>query len=254
MSKAAERVLSVLRTVILAQSPLGVMEIATTSGLNKSTCSRLVRLLEVGEYIEKNPESGKYHAGPTTLGLMATAAKNSELVSVMHPYLERIRGDTHETASLHLRLGTERLCIDAVDTYPPDLTRLAPLGERKPLYLGTSGRIMLAFLDDSTIERASNVAKDAGEDPESLQRQLELARKQRFLFAPSYQDGRHVTLSAPLIRQNSVVAALTVTGLRTRWTLDSAALYAPKLVEHAAMASSVLTHTRMFIPGTALEI
>lgn len=249
MSKAAERVLDVLYAIGVADTPQGVMELAATTGLNKSTCSRLVRLLESHEYVIKDQASRKYRIGPTTLGLLATVSKRSELLRVVHPYLEMIRSESGETTSFHLRVGDERLCIDAVDRVPAQIM-IQPLGIRNPLYVGTSGRVLLANANSKVIERLTEQALLAGHDPDTLRADLDRARVDGFLLSVSYKDSRHVTLSAPLFGDSTAFGCVTVTAPKDRWNQDDARGYADRLLEHAATISSVVTHGRIFIPTT----
>lgn len=216
------------------------------TGLNKSTCSRLLQLLESREMVTRDAESRRYRVGPTMLGLLATISKRSELLRIVHPYLEAIRNESGETTSFHLRVGRERLCIDAVDRVPPQL-HIQPLGIRSPLYVGTSGKVMLAFMSPQELAPLLDWAEAEGANRIDLEAALERTRVDGYLVDLSVKTTRHVTLSAPLFRNSTVFGAVTVTGPLERWTLGVAGSYAPKLREHAEIISSVVTNARVFV-------
>lgn len=246
MSQAAERMLDVLDAIAVAETPLAVMEVASLTGLNKSTCSRLLALLASREYITREADTRRYRVGPTMLGLLATIGKRTELLRIVHPYLEAIRNESGETTSLHLRVGGERICIDAVDRFPPQL-HIQPLGIRSPLHVGTSGRVVMAFMEPQELQLVLKHAAAAGLDPADLQSLLSQAREQGYLSDVSYKTDKHVTLSAPLFQGTQVFGAVTVTGLQERWSISVADGYAKQLRVHAETISSVITGARIFV-------
>lgn len=246
MSQAAERLLDVVETLSLSDTPLTVMEVAGLTGLNKSTCSRLLHLLEKRELVSRDPESKRYRVGPTMLGLVATIAKRSELLRVVHPHLETIRNDVGETTSFHLKVGMTRLCVDAVDRFPPQLY-IQPLGVRNPLYLGTSGLSILAYLASEEIEQQLELAELAGFDRANLTEGLDHVRQHGFLARSSYKVPRYITLSAPLFRQSTAFGSVTITAPSERWTLETAHTHASLLKERADTISSVVTSARVIV-------
>lgn len=246
MSQAAERVLDIIDAIAIADNPLTVMEVTAMTGLNKSTSSRLLKLLESREYVTREQTTKRYRIGPTLLGMLATIGKRTELLRVVHPHLETIRNESGETTSFHIRVGNERLCIDAVDRFPPQL-HIQPLGIRSPLHIGTSGRVIIAFLEDASRTSILNLAAESGVEVGDLNTELAQIKARGYLVDRSHKISNHVTLSAPLFQGTTVFGAVTITGPEERWGLDKAAEYAPQLQSHAETISSVVTGGRIFV-------
>lgn len=250
MSKAAERLLDVIDAISVADAPLAVSEVTQLTGLNKSTASRILQLLADRDYVTRDDDSRRYRVGPTLLGLSATTAKRSELIRIAHPYLEMIRNESGETTSLHLRVMDERLCIDAVDRFPPQL-HIQPLGLRSPLYVGTSGKVIVAHLDPSARARLVEEAGFSGADAGELARELEFVHDRGFLVGISPKTQRHTTISAPLFRDSRVFGSVTITGPHDRWTQSAAGDYAERLKEHSETISAVVSNARVFVYQTS---
>lgn len=246
MSQSAARILDIIDAISVADTPLPVMEIACRTGLNKSTCSRLLKVLADRQYVIRDEDFRRFRAGPTLLALSATIAKRSELIRIAHPYLESIRNESGETTSLHLRVGKERLCIDAVDRVPPQV-HIQPLGLRSPLFMGTSGKVILAHLDPASVAELLGDAETAGHALPELEVDLARVRESGFLVGVSPKTRRHTTVSAPLFRDTSIFGAVTVTGPLERWGRKQATDYADRLKELAGTISVVVSTARIFV-------
>ena len=155
MSRTASRTLTLLEHVARAPAPAGLIELATDSGIDKSTAARLLAFLEERELVVRDPVTRRYAPGPALLALGAAALRRSDLRADARPYLERLRAATGETVTLHVRVRDAFVCIDGLEG-PSPIRRAVPLGESIPLYVGSTGKAILAFLAAGGDRRASS--------------------------------------------------------------------------------------------------
>ncbi|MFN8164490.1 MAG: helix-turn-helix domain-containing protein [Solirubrobacterales bacterium] len=89
-----------------------VSELSRQASLDKSTVSRQLASLESRRLVLRNPNSQKFSLGFKLLELGKRVAARYELASVAEAAMRRLRDETDETISLHLRVGpTDRVCI-----------------------------------------------------------------------------------------------------------------------------------------------
>lgn len=98
-TQAVDRAALLIDTVVRADEPLTFLEIAESSGLPRSTTSRLLAALERTGLLERN-SAGSYVAG-RLFGLYATRHDPFEqMVRLARPAMERLGKDTGETVHL----------------------------------------------------------------------------------------------------------------------------------------------------------
>lgn len=254
MSKSARRLLSVVELVALADAPPSLTELSQQLDLDKSTVARHLETLESIDYVARDSKSKRYRIGPSLLSLTAAIAKRAEILRLARPYLEDIRDSCNETTSYHLRVGLERVCVDAVDRFPPQIG-IRPLGIRRPLFAGTSGRVILAFVSEAHQEAVFEQARTAGIDTSKLTKDIQSARLTGALYAYGDANEKSVTVSSALFNDRSVFGAITVTGPEDRWSLEKAAEFASVLsdrtraISAAVVAAGIPTYQDAFEGG-----
>lgn len=239
MSQAAARAFELLERVARSSEPLGLMEIVEQTGLDKSTASRLLGFLQERQLVTRDVVSKRYSVGPAMLSLAAVTLQSSDLRRVARPYLERIRDLTGETVSLHLRVGTERVCVDGIESNHV-IRRVIPLGQPIPLYVGPSGKVILAYLPQLEIDQALKSGHVASEERAALSRQLATIRQKGAMVAIGDRTPGVGAISVPLFDRSGPVGSITVAGPADRWDLDRLHQHQPAISSMALEISSAL--------------
>jgi DNA-binding IclR family transcriptional regulator len=102
-------------TVVHADEPLSFADLQETSGLAKSTTSRMLTALERGGLLERDP-SGSYVAGRLFWLYAARHDPWAELVRLARPTMEAISEQTHETVNLSVARGDRVVQVAQVDS------------------------------------------------------------------------------------------------------------------------------------------
>ena len=239
--RAAVRALDILLCFAAADSRLGLTEIARRVGLHKSTAHRLLGTLETKGFVRREPGSDLYQLGWTILQLAGRVHHSEDMASVALPFMTRLRDDLGETISLYVRSHAERIRIQAIEGTQP-VRRAANVGERFPLYIGASGKVLLAHL--SADEFA--ILETAGAFPPDmalpdLHRQLHAVRDRGYAVSKEEREVGAAAVSAPVQdRGGNTVAALSVSGPVNRYDDQTIARFAIACRETADAISHTL--------------
>ena len=109
----------------LIRKPEGLTlgELATETGVHRSTIFRYLRTLEARRYVEQDADTGVYRFGFAFLPLYSRQVDT--LVQRMRRHLVSLRDQFNETANLGLLEGTEVIYLEIVES-----TRAMRLAER----------------------------------------------------------------------------------------------------------------------------
>jgi DNA-binding IclR family transcriptional regulator len=236
LTEKATRALDLLQAVADSPEPAGMAALGAQLGLDKSTASRLLRYLHGHGYLTRDPNSRRYEVGPKLMVLAATTLRHYNLRSVAEPTLVELRDATGETIGLHIRVGSERLCIAGAESTHV-IRRVVPLGERAPLYLGPSSKAILAQLSDGEID-AILVAAGDPVDRGALFKQLKFVRDNGYLAVVSDRTPGVAGLSVPISSGSTVLGSITASGPVERWTVKRMKEFAPRFVSASRLISS----------------
>ena len=146
------------------------------------------------------------------LGVLA--ADRSDLRRAAEPLLGELRDRTGETVSLHIRVGDDRVCVAGVESRH-EVRRVLTLGEPVPLWLGPSGRVMLAFLREP--DREAVLARCGAADLDALRAELAAIRAAGFVDSDGGRTPGVGALSVPIAGTRGIEASLTTAGPSERW-------------------------------------
>jgi DNA-binding IclR family transcriptional regulator len=195
----------------LEEESLTLNEIAEKVSLSTSTVYRLLSTMTLNEYLVKN-RAKKYSLGPkiVMLGSKCSVVKYEKLIDTVKPFMEQLNRKHDESISLYVIEGEQILCIERIET-----TRVLKQASKKGDYLeltsGSSGKLLLAFSNKSLQKKV------IGDNP-FLWSAIEKIYEDEIAIS-SGEKSEGITCIATPIRnsQNNVVAALTMTGLFTRF-------------------------------------
>lgn len=147
---AVDKCFAVLELLATTQRPMGISEIATSLSLNKSTVFNMVYTLsDLGVLANSD---GKFRFGTRLYLLGKAAEQGSDLIGVIHPFLEEISRRTNLSVFLGMRSGLKAVILDKADSHV-DLKISTDIGIRIPLLAGAGGKVLLCQLPENTVDR-----------------------------------------------------------------------------------------------------
>jgi len=184
-------------------------EVLERAGLNRSTVFRILTALEAEGMLVRDPERDAYRLGPEIAALGRHATGGPDLNEIAQREMESLAQALHETVTLETLAGEEVVIVaEAMGDHV--LGVLPSLGTSWPAHLTSTGKVLLAALDES--ERARWL-------PAAVRRRRvfadELRRVQRQGWAASLEELEpgYVAVAVPVLdAAGRTVAALSVGG------------------------------------------
>ena len=212
--------LSVLN-LFFEHEELSATEIAKLLGMNRSSVFRTLVTLENRGYLTKD-ESSRYRLGIKMFTLGQLAQSRMELPRLIHPYLEEITRQSGETSQLVLLEGLSAIFTDKAVS-PSALKMDTPLGSSYPAHQTGGGKAILAFKDESFIERYMEEAPFAPltpasmKDPSGLPALLESIRKRGWAEDAEEAEIGLTCYGVPVLGESGEpICAISVSGPTTR--------------------------------------
>lgn len=148
---ALSRAISVLNAFSIDRPELALNDMVAATKLPKTTVFRLLSALMEHDFISVNGANGKYSLGFALLRLGEIRRGQTTAHSVVLPVMQEMREELNETIVFSIRVGDERLHVDAVESKQL-LRRTALVGGRAPLHAGASSKALLAGMPDEEIK------------------------------------------------------------------------------------------------------
>ena len=157
--QSVERAARILRELGSGASRLGITELSERLGIAKGTVHGLVRTLERQEFVEQDPETGKYRLGPAMLQLGNAFLDNHELRSRSLLWADSLAGRVTEAVRVGVLNGPSVLIVHHVFR-PDDSVQILEVGASIPWNASALGKAIVAY-----VEPERRTALLAGEHP-----------------------------------------------------------------------------------------
>jgi IclR family transcriptional regulator, acetate operon repressor len=185
--KAVGSVENALRLLLMfrGRRSIRVSEAAVELGVARSTAHRMLNVLLAYGFVEQDPASRAYGPGLRLVELGMSVARDTDILSIVHPFLERLSAATDETVHLMVLEGTDTRFVDSVESHNP-LRVTARIGVVYPAYATSGGKVLLAELTDAEVRKLfpkrslPALTDDTVPNRDELLAELEVAREQGF--------------------------------------------------------------------------
>ncbi|WP_118178487.1 IclR family transcriptional regulator [Paraburkholderia phosphatilytica] len=138
-----DRACSILFAFKPSDSALTLAELASRTGLYKSTLLRLAGAL-IQHRLLVRLDDGRYQLGPATFMLGALYQRGLNLGDILLPLMRELAEGSGESVSFYVRDGEVRVCLHRVDSTHSVRFHVHE-GDVLPLHSGSGGRALLAF-------------------------------------------------------------------------------------------------------------
>lgn len=233
---AVTRVARVFDYMIRNPSDVGVSELSRELGYSKSVVHRLLAALRNYDYVQTNEETRKYHLGFKAIQLGLAAQSRIDIRRLAMRRMEQIRSSTRETVNLSIRVGDHRVYIESLES-PQELRQRVQIAREMPLYVGSSSKAILAFLESEEQDRIVQIAEGkitaSGQaiHTEQLRQDLVKTRERGYAISIAERLDGTFSVAAPIFDHSGhVVASMSVAGPSVRWSDEAAAEYGSLLL------------------------
>jgi len=139
------RAFAILRCFKRGENALGNKELATRTGLPRSTIARLTHTLTELGYLERVPGLDKYALGIAVVGFGQIFLGALDLRQVARPLMQALADEVKATVALAARSGADMMFLEVVHGNPTFALGVA-VGERVPRGTSALGRACAAGL------------------------------------------------------------------------------------------------------------
>jgi len=213
MIQVIHRALSILEFLAIEPDKVHSLgEIADAFGLNRGTCSNILKTLAERNYVERLAGRRGYRLGAMAEQLGGARSLDQAIVSAARPVLQGLTRSLNETSLVGVLRGDKRVTLDSVQC---DRDLQARSRQVRNAYETATGRLLIAFLApdrlDAFLTSAGLPSPDAwpGVDRrESLTRALAKIHKAELAITRSTEH--IVGLAVPVRRADDVLASVSV--------------------------------------------
>jgi DNA-binding IclR family transcriptional regulator len=241
-SQAIDRAATLLMQVVDASGSVTFSELAASTGLAKSTTSRILSALERNGLLRREP-GGAFSPGDAFVKYALRGNAETDLVAVATVHLERLGEFSHETINLGVVRNGMVEQIAQVDSHFV-LGGTNWLGRSVPMHCTALGKVFLAFgaaaLPGGRLERLTPKTITVRT---VLEEELSIVRHLGYAVTNEELELGLTAVAAPVRRHDGeVVAAISVAGPSTRFSASRIDDVATQCIIEADALSSVLGH------------
>lgn len=244
--KSIDKVLDLLEFLSANEQETGITEISKKLHMGLSTVHRILTTLKSRGYVIQNQQTTKYRLGIRLFELGCAVQSTKRLVEITKPYLRQLSQSTNETANLAILEGKEVIYLDTIES--PEILRTDIMaGTKSPAHCTALGKVLLAFVSDwefeslyKSDEPLSSLTSKSIASLEELKKDLKKVKEQGYAVdKEEYKIGINC-IGVPIFGRNGAMAAISITGPASRFSLDEVEKVKDKLTAMSKEISNQL--------------
>ena len=225
-NSTADRALTILQMFSDEKLVVPATEVAELLGVARSTAYRYLQTLVQADFLSEDGRGG-FRLGMKVLQLSRLARRSYGLSDIAVPAMRELTERFHQTVLLTGRMGNSVVCLEREEAVEQYVRLSYERGTVLALNAGASAQVLLAWLDDSELDKLlKNVElrkfTDASiTEPKALKKRLAEIKENGFAITLGEVDAEAMGIAAPIFSSaGSVVAALSVVLIRSRVTTE----------------------------------
>jgi len=212
---------------------------------------RLTNTLMALQYLHRDPNQKKFRLTPKIFTFGFSFLNQSEIRQIALPHMNKLNEELDEIVNLGVMISDKEIVyIERIDkTSHVKLTTNLRVGSRRPIYLNSIGKIILAFLSEMDQDKILNHLYSGKYIEEKLCSKNKMKEQLREIrrLGHSVHDSETfpdiLALAAPILNHQGVaVAGINIVMPRNLPSAYIKKKYIPKLIETGKKISSDLGH------------
>lgn len=247
MDKAFSKGLALIEALAQSEQPCGVTQLGKQLQFTKSNVHRLLQTLASRGYVRNRENGGSYEITLKLWEIGSQALSRLDIKEIAAPRLKALADGTSETVHLSLLDDGEVIYIDKIDS-PHPVRAYSRIGGRAPAYCVATGKAMLAYSSNKTIDRiGTNLKRHSATTICSIQKlKKEFSGIRKTGYAINRGEWREGVcgIAAPIFDStNKVVAAIGLSGPADRLKIRTLKKLGPLVMKAAAGISRELGYS-----------
>jgi DNA-binding IclR family transcriptional regulator len=208
---ALDKGLDIIELLAGAREPMSLNRICTALGRTVSELFRMVQVLEYRGYVEISESGAGYVLSNRLFALGMARAPTKDLLDAALPVMRRLAETVKQSCHMGVASGDQMVVVARVET-PGEIGFSVRVGHRRDITASASGLSLYAFqTPDVRKEWKPRLAANMeAADWSAFEARAAAAREAGFVRSESGSVEGVTDLSAPVIHQGFVQAALTI--------------------------------------------
>jgi DNA-binding IclR family transcriptional regulator len=206
---ALEKGLDVIELLAAEKSPLNLSAISQRLGRSSGELFRMLQVLEFKGFITVSENGTGYVLTNKLFALAMAQAPVRSLVETALPIMRKLTYDIGQSCHMAVASEDQIVVITRIER-PGDLGFSVRIGYRREIVRATSGLVLFAYQDEETRRNWLKRCRLKGEAADSFVARANVVRERGHHEAASDFVRGIVDLSAPILRGETAIAALTV--------------------------------------------
>jgi DNA-binding IclR family transcriptional regulator len=206
---ALEKGLDVIELLAAEKTPLNLSAISQRLGRSSGELFRMLQVLEFKGFITTAENGTGYVLTNKLFALAMAQAPVRSLVETALPIMRKLAADIGQSCHIAVASEDQIVVITRIER-PGDLGFSVRIGYRREIASATSGLVLFAYQDDDTRKAWLKRCKLKGEAARDFVERADAVRARGHYEAASHFVRGIVDLSAPILRGDTAVAALTI--------------------------------------------
>lgn len=206
---ALEKGLDIIELLAAEKSPLNIPTIAQRLKRSSGELFRMVQVLECKEFITMAENGTGYLLTNKLFALAIAEAPLRTLEEIALPIMRKLTHDIGQSCHIAVASEDQIVVITRIES-PGDLGCSVRIGYRRKIAHATSGLVLFAYQTEDVRRVWLKHCRLRGDAADSFIQRADVVRERGYLEAESHFTRDIVDLSAPILRGDTAVAALTI--------------------------------------------
>ncbi|VEF49573.1 IclR family transcriptional regulator [Bacillus freudenreichii] len=238
ISSTVLRAIKIINYLNETPHPQGIKDISENLNISPSITHRLLTTLKMEGMVFQETDSKKYSLGTIFIDYASKIITDFPFISLIDPHLDKLKEETQETVGFYMLTGTDRICVSE-HVSDQQIRREAGIGNRIPLHLGSSGRVILPYLNKNLQKQLLDHLPV--KDRDTLQTKLDEILKTGYSINQEELTENVAALSAPVFgTKGKIIGAISISGPSFRWNKESMEPFIPLLLKTVESISKSL--------------
>lgn len=229
---ALEKGLDVIELLAAEKAPLNLSAISQRLGRSAGELFRMLQVLEFKGFITSSDDDTGYVLTNKLFALAMAQAPVHSLVEIAQPVMRKLAQDIGQSCHIAVASEDQIVVITRIER-PGDLGFSVRIGYRREIARASSGMLLFSFQDDEVRRTWLKRCRLKGEAADSFVERANAVRARGHLEAASDFVRGITDLSAPILRGDTAVAALTCPFVHS----NPLVMELPEAVEHVRAAA-----------------
>lgn len=215
-----DRTCEIIDYLYKCDKSVGVSKISSDLNLPKATAYRILVTLEKWDFIKKNVQTDEYKLGLGIIKYGAKVASNTNITDIAKPIIDELSEKLGE--SINLTIEHQENSINIYKSENENSILVSKLTPMSPLNCSSTGKIFLSQKSKEQIKsyfegnKFSKRTMNSIETYEDFIKDIESFTEEGVSYDNEEYEYGLFCIAAPIIHNNEVVAALSISGPKAR--------------------------------------